>query len=88
MGSKIFLLSRAAAVAGIVALALPAFAQSNPPATAPSTDKQISGEVQQKGEKKPQTAKQNDTHKQTAEKPSAKKSETTGAVKSDGAAKQ
>jgi hypothetical protein len=34
MNSKLSFLSRAAAVAGIVALALPAFAQTNPPAAA------------------------------------------------------
>lgn len=37
MNSKLSLISRAAAIAGIVALTGPAFAQTNPPAATPST---------------------------------------------------
>lgn len=40
MNSKLSLVSRAAAVAGIVALALPAFAQTTPPAPTPSASTQ------------------------------------------------
>lgn len=89
MSTKLSLLSRAAAVAGILALALPAFAQTTPPAqpsapapsaAAPATGKAISGDVPHKGAKThavkkstAKTAKLDAQHKQTAEKPAAKK---------------
>lgn len=85
MSTKLSLLSRAAAVAALVALALPALAQSNPPAAAPAAGKQTSGEVEKKTDKKVHAAKQDDTHKQTAEKPSPKKTQPSGAVGTDGA---
>ena len=81
MSTKLSLLSRAAAAAFVVAFALPALAQSNPPAatTAPSVSKQTAGEVEQKGEKKTHAKKDDKDHKQVA----GKTMEPAGKAKTD-----
>jgi apolipoprotein N-acyltransferase len=82
MNSKLSLISRAAAIAGIVALALPALAQTNPPAATPSapatqatapaaksdsTVAKTSGTVEQKAKKdKTHVAKKHDGMVKTA----------------------
>jgi hypothetical protein len=89
MSSKFSLLSRAAAVAVAVAFALPALAQSNPPAAAtpaapaPSVAKQTSGDIDQKGEKKTHAKKDEKDHKQVAAKPATKTMEPAGTAKTD-----
>ena len=66
MNSKLSLVSRAAAVAGILALALPAFAQTNPPAAA-STQAAPVAKADSKAKKaKSHTVKKHDGMMKTA----------------------
>lgn len=97
MSTKFTLLPRAAAVAGILAIALPAFAQTNQPAAtganAPAVtatkpaDKQVSGEVKIDHNKKhvekdmTKVSEKAGTKRQPAETPAVKKPDA--AVKSD-----
>ena len=62
MNSKLSLLSRATAIAGIVALALPAFAQTNPPAVAPSAPATQGAPVAKTTGTVQSTAKKTKTH--------------------------
>ena len=70
MNSKLSLVSRAAAVAGIVALAVPAFAQSNTPAPTPSAASTQAAPVAKADSKakkaKSHTAKKHDGMMKTA----------------------
>jgi len=71
MSTKLSLLSRAAAVAGILALALPAVAQtSQPSVTAPAASKPMSGDTKTDKSKVHATGKKHVKH--ASHKPAAK----------------
>jgi cytoskeletal protein RodZ len=81
MNSKLSFLTRAAAVAGIVALALPALAQTNPPAAASTQAAPVAKSDSKAKKGKAHTAKKHDSMMKTAKtdaghKPAPVKTET------------